>query len=174
MVTLGARTKCPWLFHGLEFWKPGWLASSPDCSHSAMAPWADLKESLGLENTDHGWSIVVLTARMDMMSRELCWQVFRCLSHNHSSFISWFLYSLFSETSWLRVWDKSSELQIQPPLSPFIPPEFSEHLLCAKNCGILGVLWWKRQVEAWPHRAYVLKQGLANESALSHWIRSRS
>ena len=33
---------------------------------------ADLKESLGLENTDHGWSIVVLTSRMDVMSRELC------------------------------------------------------------------------------------------------------
>lgn len=30
-----------------------------------------LEESLGLENTDHGWSIVVLTGRMDVMSREL-------------------------------------------------------------------------------------------------------
>ena len=47
---------------------------------------------------------------------------------------------------------------------------FSEHLLCAKNCGIFGVLWWTRQTEAWPHKAYVLKQGLANDSALSHWI----
>ena len=117
-----------------------------------------LEESLGPENTDHGWSIVVLTGRMDVMSRELCWQVLRCLSHDHSSFLSLSLYSLFSETSWLHVWDKSGELQIQPPLSPFIPPEFSEHLLWAKNCGILGVLWWTRQIEAWPHRAYVLKR----------------
>ena len=84
---------------------------------------ADLEESLGLENTNHEWLIVFLTGRMDMMSRELCWQVFRCLFHDLSSFLSLFLYSLFSETSWVRVWDKSGELQTQPALSPFIPPD---------------------------------------------------
>lgn len=126
----------------------------------------DLEESLSLENADRGWSNVVLARdrRMDLMSRNCCWQVFRCLSLWLFFFSSLFLSSLFSETWWFHVWGTSDQLQIQPPQPSFTLQLFSEHVLCPKKCYEVGILWRTRQTGRWPHGAYILEQELANYS----------
>lgn len=58
----------------------------------------DLEESLGLENTDHGWLIIVLarSRRVDLMPRDSCWQM--CTSWSSFLFILVFSLLVFGNT----------------------------------------------------------------------------